>query len=89
MVKRSRGRPIGSIGPRDHAGWLVPKPGTRSRIVYEMLKAGLETHIIARSLTMSKCNVHQIIFRIRHPDQTKDQHREYMANRKDLVNVTT
>ncbi len=81
MVKR--GRPIGSISrPRDLQGLLIPTEGSVSRMVYEMLKIGLETHEMAQVLCTSKTAVHRMIFRIRHPEQTKDQHREYMSNRQ-------
>ncbi len=88
MVKRKRGRPLGSIGARDRLGHLIPRAGTRSRMIYEMIGQDIEPYVIARVLSMSKCNVHQVIFRIRHPDQTKDQHRIYMANRRGTANVT-
>ena len=37
-----RGRKIGQIvNPRDERGWMIPKPGTVRRAVYNALVAGL------------------------------------------------
>lgn len=83
------GRPPGAISrPRDARGWLVPTPGTRSRMIYECLRFNLKTYQIARILGMSKLNVWNVIYRIRNPEQFRIRNREYMASRRGSQNVS-
>lgn len=55
--------------PRDENGWRIPRPGTRSRTIYDMLRRGYTPGEIHRRLGGAYGTLSFSIWRIRHPEQ--------------------
>ena len=67
--------------PRDDQGWAVPNIGTRSRIVYDVLVAalqsgeGVDVGRLAYCAGLSRDSVYVLIHRIRRPGARRIQPR--------------
>lgn len=51
----------------DANGWLIPRDGTRSRIIYDLTKSGVSPQHIAARLNMTSNSVRVMLSHMRHP----------------------
>lgn len=55
--------------PRDENGWRVPREGTLSRRVYDMIRAETPRHVMLRELApIKRHTINKLVWRMRHPD---------------------
>jgi hypothetical protein len=53
---------------RDERGWRIPRPGTRSRRIYDLLCEGLSTGKIHSIVGGSYATTGFLIWKIKHPE---------------------
>ncbi len=54
--------------PRDERGWMIPKDGTLSHKIYDLLVEGKGTTEIASTLGIKVINTRVLAHRIRNPE---------------------
>jgi hypothetical protein len=59
-----------TMRPRDERGWRVPREGTTSRRIYDLLVQGKKGVAIAEITGCDVDKVHVLTFKIRHPETT-------------------
>lgn len=61
------------VRPRDVRGWRIPKPGSKSRDIYNRLAAGERAGDIARSYPeRMRSTISVLIWRIRNPEDANE-----------------
>lgn len=77
------GRPIDSgQRPRDANGWIIPREGSKGRIVYALMQRGTYIRTIAKAINCTIPQASRTCWRIRNPDKVKLWHREAVRRQK-------
>jgi len=63
---------------RDGYGYRVPREGTASRKVYDMMRAGIAPVEIARALKKSQSTIGVLLYKIRNPDKANARELDYL-----------
>lgn len=64
------------IRQRDNYGWRIPKPGTKSRMIYGLVIYGLQPCEIAKEMGITTTVVHQALNKIVNPKRANMQARK-------------
>jgi hypothetical protein len=59
--------------PRDHRGWIIPKDGSLSRKIYDLLAQGKGTAEIASRLGIKVTSTRVLAYRIRNSEAVNDK----------------
>jgi hypothetical protein len=68
---------VTASNPRDKRGWRIPRNGTKSRKIYDMLVAGKKPFEIIKELGMTDSTIRVLIFNIKRPDKKNEYARNY------------
>ena len=73
------------INKRDERGWRVPRAGTRSLLVYEMLLVGKNPEEIGAALGCSRNNASVLAWKIKNPDYYLSPRSELRISKPELA----
>lgn len=65
----------GPYNPRNELGWRIPRKGTASAAIYDLLLQGKTRNPIAIALNMNPVTVGVLIHKIRHPERIKSYYK--------------
>jgi hypothetical protein len=72
---------------RDTNGWRVPRPGTKSRLIYGLLKYGLTTRQIAAETGFGVELTRVLAYKIRRPNWANRVEHTARPKRKSAIDV--
>lgn len=67
MAITSGVRPEPKVTTRDERGWRVPRPGTRSRCIYDLMVSGARAKSIVASIGGDAQTIRVLMWKIRRP----------------------
>lgn len=66
---------------RDEDGWRIPRPGTKSRGIYDLARDGVKPQIIAKMLNMSPGTVRVLLCHMRNPGPSNAFNRQWARDK--------
>lgn len=68
------------MNPRDERGWRVPRKGTKSEQIYDLMMADFKTKEIADLFQENRNTIGILIWRIKHPKDANAAAYKWMEN---------
>lgn len=74
--------------PRDERGWIIPREGTKSRHIYELLLLGYKSGEIIRLYrcsTKAESSIRVLVFNVKNPDGHNAHYKKWRINNPEAA----